>query len=164
MSCNRDADPVIRGFIHDWTGPGRLVVALNDFSALRRDVLTDPPSNMADNKQTQSILFRAPFDVRRMIFSYSCPSAVHVHIKNDKVVISECVSPDAIHDQSDGSDRKADLPPPGRRWDREDDYLYAQRLMSTWGPHWRCEEAARRQQRDLKPSTLLSMLDVCKLM
>lgn len=122
-------------------------------------ISTSPVSNMASCAQLQSRLLQAPFDVRNAILLHLCPDVVHVHLLGSKLVITECVSPEAIHEDGDGDERREGILADENQWNFEHTFVWARRLMSTWGPHWRCEEVAAGKQVLLEP-----LLRVCKMM
>ncbi|KAF2022690.1 hypothetical protein EK21DRAFT_95513 [Setomelanomma holmii] len=72
------------------------------------------------------------------------PVAVHVNHQVDRTLLFECASPQAIYDEDDGSRRKEGLPAGGGTWECEYTHVWAQRLRSSWGPHWRCAEIAKK--------------------
>jgi hypothetical protein len=53
--------------------------------------------------QRDSRLFQLPFDIRRSIYEFLAPIAVHVHVCRARTVVSECSSLQAMYEEDDGS-------------------------------------------------------------
>ncbi|OCK78679.1 hypothetical protein K432DRAFT_252881, partial [Lepidopterella palustris CBS 459.81] len=87
------------------------------------------------NPQLRSRLLLAPYDIRRAIYAHLIPNRVHVFLRGGKVHLSVCVA-SRQEDHDDGFERKST--PSGD----SSDSIWARRLRSSWGPHWKCEEVA----------------------
>ncbi|KAF2494342.1 hypothetical protein BU16DRAFT_619469 [Lophium mytilinum] len=110
------------------------------------------------NPQTNCRLLLAPYDIRRTIYFYLLPTCNHVFLnEHDKLCLSSC-------DESPIEDARPEkkrctgcvgeaspallLPPyeeyvtcePCKTWTS----TWARRLRSSWGPHWKCEEDAKK--------------------
>ncbi|KAF1847998.1 uncharacterized protein K460DRAFT_414631 [Cucurbitaria berberidis CBS 394.84] len=116
--------------------------------------------------QSGSPLLQAPYDIRCAIYSYLIPDQVHVHLREGKISVSECVPNPAVHATDPGLERKEGLPLKDAEWTREDTDTWSTRLRSTWGPHWKCEETMLQAQRDdaTMYSTIEALLWTCKKM
>jgi hypothetical protein len=139
-----------------------------DFPILSSN-LTRPKKTMHSDSvdpQCASALIQLPYDVRRVILDLLVPPAVHLHRHKGNIVASMCVSSNAIYNQDLGSERKEDLLPDEDGWiPYENNCIWARRLRSTWGPHWRCEERALRLNTRRTASRLLlfcPLLGVCR--
>ncbi|KAH4121626.1 hypothetical protein HBH64_165040 [Parastagonospora nodorum] len=89
--------------------------------------------NGSIDPQTNSRLLQAPYDIQCQIFNYLLPRDVHVFMHEDILRISECVGCPEADGYYPGLEREK-----GVGYD-----VWARRLKSTWGPHWKCEETMR---------------------
>jgi hypothetical protein len=117
--------------------------------------------------QCTSALIQLPYDVRSAILDLLVPPAVHLHRHKGNIVASMCVSSDAIYRHDLGSERKEGLEAEDSNGyvDYENTCIWARRLRSTWGPHWRCEERALRLESSRTASrvhTFCPLLGVCR--
>lgn len=141
--------------------------AFRHFSSLRYFPSSTPSSafiGLAQNavflvstmdNQDKSPFLCLPLEVRRAIYSELIPKAVHVFFQRGKVAVSRCVEPE-VGGCLTGIERQ-----PTEHESNDPDqsqWLWARRLNSSWGPHWRCEEMADIDRRTL------SVLFVCKQM
>jgi len=101
-----------------------------------------------------------PYDLQNLIYEYLVPSAIHIHAHGSKIIASACISPQAILENDTGLERKEGLPSGDKPWNYEDTHVWARRLRSSWGVHWKCEEVAGCDH----VSTVRRLLRVCKLM
>jgi hypothetical protein len=110
-----------------------------------------------------------PLELRQAIYDFLLPESIHIHIHNQTLYLSPCfvLSCDTVLDDKD---IPADAVPNGRERGRapdgtsiNDEKLWAQRLRSTWGPHWSCEEQALKSINE-GHGGLTNLLLVCKQM
>ncbi|KAF2808828.1 uncharacterized protein BDZ99DRAFT_40471 [Mytilinidion resinicola] len=106
---------------------------------------------MSGQSQLESRLLLAPYDIRRAIYVHLIPDRVHVVLREGKIHISACVQQTPGFDY-DGLERQV----PG---DDRDEPVYARRLRSWWGPHWKCEEVAASVEHNYE-----AVFHVCKRM
>ncbi|KAH7071244.1 hypothetical protein BKA63DRAFT_69539 [Paraphoma chrysanthemicola] len=109
--------------------------------------------------QRDSPFFQLPYDIRRLIYEVMVPSVVHIQLREGKAIVTECASPQAMNEEDDGESRRGGLPIGGGKWNFEDTHIHAQCLRSCWGPHWRCEESARKK----RSGGLVGLLSVCRM-
>ncbi|KAH6613095.1 hypothetical protein C7974DRAFT_476186 [Boeremia exigua] len=98
----------------------------------------------------QCALLMAPLEVRNEIYTLLIPSQFHMSLQGDSFCLARCIEP--RQDRDDKSRRHFVYDPPDALIRDEDHYriradevstpLWALRLESTWGPHWKCKEAA----------------------
>ncbi|KAK3317196.1 hypothetical protein B0T19DRAFT_479326 [Cercophora scortea] len=113
-----------------------------------------------------SPFFSFPLEIRRAIYSsLEFPNAIHVFLRNGKVALSICVEPETGGYGDNGAERR----PEG--CDQEEsttELVWARRLQSTWGAHWRCDEIAQGISSDgsgdSPDRTIMAVLSVCKRM
>ena len=119
---------------------------------------THPVTRASIDPQLGSGLFLAPIEIRRAIYVHLIPNGVHVFFRQGKIHLSVCVEPSPAGDH-DGSDRKT-------TGDWLSDTMWARRLRSSWGPHWKCEEVATRTDDNYEAACDINMtvLLVCKRM
>jgi hypothetical protein len=88
------------------------------------------------DSQLNCHLLQAPYDIRREILNYLIPSSVHVLHTCGRLELSECIGCPKVPRYGVFHDRQQGLlnDDPNRQ------ERLARRLMSSWGPHWRCEE------------------------
>lgn len=98
-------------------------------------------------------LFILPLEIRRAIYTYLLPEhGIHLsQIENGETRLSACCDPD-LYNHEMGLERLEFVPP------AKDDQVWQKRLLSPWGPHWRCEEEVRMGLR----ASGESLLGVCK--
>lgn len=98
------------------------------------------------NPQNDSPFFRLPLEIRRII--YSClDEPTGMHITRDSQVgfmISPCLDPE-IWGELSGKERQPRVPNGGVMTNT----VWRDRVASTWGPHWRCEEVILRKREGL---------------
>ncbi|KAF2271291.1 uncharacterized protein EI97DRAFT_505084 [Westerdykella ornata] len=92
------------------------------------------------NSQGKSPLFSVAAEVRRAIYNYLIPEQLHLFTYRDDVRLSTCVKQKG-DDDPDCVPRNP-LAHVSRSISDPEDPIYVQRLRSSWGEHWRCEEAA----------------------
>jgi len=108
--------------------------------------------------QLSSHLIRAPYDIRREILSYLIPNGIHLFNNAGHLRFSECVGCIPADKLFPGQERLEGLPAgDADKFVRE--RRYAQRLMSSWGPHWTCEELVR--MKDMR-SAVDALVRSCK--
>lgn len=90
------------------------------------------------NSQPDSKLFTIALELRQAIYSHQLPNGIHVSTSHGRIVLSVCVQP-SPEGSFVGDERRVfdDSESPKHR-----QKLFYQRLKSSWGPHWACEEAA----------------------
>ncbi|RYP90037.1 hypothetical protein DL770_003817 [Monosporascus sp. CRB-9-2] len=107
--------------------------------------------------QAQSRLFSLPVELRQAIYDHIIPYAVHLFQQDKNVTISACIEPYPDRHLS-GRERYF-------AGDWRTDATMARRLRSSWGPHWNCEEVARRTGVGHDDeTTLTAILATCKKM
>lgn len=136
-----------------------------------------PPVELVDN-QDASPLFNIPLELRRAIYANLAGfSAQHIHSVagsdgSSRLRFTPCIAPGASdQDELDGSERCPDPRAPGKRYPIVSP-IFRRRLLSSWGPHWMCEELALHPRdcgQDVQAavsvsSDYLSHLRVCKRM
>jgi hypothetical protein len=88
--------------------------------------------------QLNSKLVQAPYDIRLQIFQYLIPEGIHVFFRGDALKVSECIGCPPVDKVWSGKERKGEYDPAEKYQVREQ--RWRRRLMSSWGPHWMCEE------------------------
>jgi hypothetical protein len=115
--------------------------------------------------QHQCKFFAAPTEIRQVIYAHLIPDRIHLSLCKNEIRLSACVqrdkddNPDCMYMQLDGADILSDS--------HLKDAVYARRVQSSWGPHWRCEEAAYHMEEDCKTNyseTAMVLLRLCKRM
>lgn len=126
---------------------------------------TDPVTRASIDPQLGSGLFLAPIEIRYAIYVHFVPNRVHVFFRQGKIHLSMCVEPSPAGDH-DGSDRKTTGSDRQTLDDWFLDSIWARRLRSSWGPHWKCEEVALRTDDNYEAACGINMavLLVCKRM
>jgi hypothetical protein len=126
---------------------------------------THPVRSVSVDLQLGSGLFLAPIEIRRAIYVYLIPNGVHVFFRQGKIHLSVCVEPSPAGDH-DGSDRKTTGSDRQTLDDWFSDTMWARRLQSSWGPHWKCEEVVSRTADNYEAACGINMavLLVCKRM
>ena len=97
---------------------------------------THPVIRASVDLQLGSRLFLAPYDIRRAIYVHLITNQIHVFLRQGKIHLSVCVEPSPAGDHY-GFERRTS-------GDWSSDTIWARRLRSSWGPHWKCEEVASR--------------------
>ena len=92
------------------------------------------------NSQWQSPLFSIAAEIRRSIYNYLIPEQLHLFTYRDDVRLSRCVKQEG-DDDPDCIPRNH-LAYVSRSFTEPEDPIYVRRLRSSWGEHWRCDEAA----------------------
>lgn len=99
------------------------------------------------------ILFTLPLEIRRAIYEYVQPQRGRLHLVQGKdgagFRLAKCFDPELCSHEF-GSERQ------GPFQNCYEDRLWQKRLLSSWGPHWRCEEEAEQRFRHG------SLLGVCR--
>jgi hypothetical protein len=115
------------------------------------------------NPQLQSKFFTAPAEIRFAIYAYLVPETVHLFLSERGLRLSLCVQrdqddhPDCANRMPNSEKLNIDYPHVGP--------IYVARLRSTWGEHWRCEEASAQIQYDKNFDKCADpLLLVCKQM
>lgn len=136
-----------------------------------------PPVELVDN-QDASPLFNIPLELRRAIYANLAGfSAQHIHSVagsdgSSRLRFTPCIAPGASdQNELDGSERCPDPRAPGKKYPIVSP-IFRRRLLSSWGPHWMCEELALHPRdcgQDVQAavsvsSDYLSHLRVCKRM
>jgi hypothetical protein len=122
------------------------------------------PELQSSNLPTTSKLFNAPIEIRRAIYVHLINTdGVHVvRTEQGKIRLSPCVEPDLDAGYT-GFERHT-------TGDWSADAVWGRRLVSTWGPHWKCEEIAlkREAERDEEYEAVWrnigALLRVCRRM
>lgn len=84
------------------------------------------------------MLVQAPYNIRWEIFTHLVGS-LHLFQVEGKLWLSMCTGAMKIDEEYPGRERLEGLPSADvHKGTRNKRYL--RRLLSTWGPHWRCEE------------------------
>jgi hypothetical protein len=112
--------------------------------------------------QLKGTLLQTPLEMRHEIYSYILPSHVHVCLRGDKFCLSTCQESDTEYMGGNyflytyhNSDDEHECHPMCNTHSS----VWARRLQSSWGPHWRCAENVE------KSITLnIPLLLVCKMM
>jgi hypothetical protein len=116
------------------------------------------------NSQLECQLLQAPYDIRREILNYLVPSSVHVFHTCGRLELSECVGCPQVSRYGVGEERQQGLLD-------NDPYRQerlARRLVSSWGPHWKCEEMMlqtrdiRNHDTDESCDTMGALMRTCK--
>jgi len=99
-------------------------------------------SHLAVSKQSAPLLFNCPIEIRRAIYAQIIDtSGIHiVRTEQGNLRLCACVGPDLYAGHTGSERRTTD--------DRSDDPAWARRLISSWGPHWECEELLLRADED----------------
>lgn len=95
-----------------------------------------------------SKLLLTPLEIRLQIYQPLLPNQLHVRLQASDLLLSRCLGSDRYGE--DGGAQSLDVNGPDTllahpSLDYCDDALvrvWAPRLGSAWGPHWRCEEKA----------------------
>ncbi|KAK1836826.1 hypothetical protein QBC39DRAFT_337417 [Podospora conica] len=142
---------------------------------------TAPPEEAATliDNQDASPLFNIPLELRRAIYTHLFDfSARHVYsmVGSDgtsRLHFVPCIAPGASDaDDLDGSERCPDKPDPETQYPIAGP-IFKRRLLSSWGPHWMCQEMAFHPEDcsddSIKAASSLagggfSLLRVCKRM
>jgi hypothetical protein len=116
------------------------------------------------NPQPKSKFFAAPAEIRYEIYAYLLPEQMHLSLCEKGFRLLPC----AQRDKDDDPDCF------GQRTNNANlltnplaDPIYALRLRSSWGSHWRCEETAIQLQnnRETKYNNItMALFLVCKQM
>lgn len=122
---------------------------------------TMPTAVVPSNPQENCRLLNTPLEIRLRIYHYIyiAPHGVHASIQGGRLVFSTCVQPSPNADLYGGERRG--LLKPGSDYEHP---LYAPRLRSTWGPHWKCEEMALKinHSKLVLKRACLDVLNVCR--
>jgi hypothetical protein len=114
--------------------------------------------------QLNSRLVQAPYDIRLEIFQYLIPQGIHVFLQGDVLRFSECVGCPPVDRWDSGQERKDTGGPVTEYKMREE--RWKRRLMSSWGPHWMCEESMLEQEgsdgNDTSCGPVDALLRTCK--
>jgi hypothetical protein len=118
--------------------------------------------------QLQGKFLQIPYDVRREIFTHLVPRTVHVHTERGQMRFADCVPTPTPHATSPGLERTEGLPLTAAT-ERKAEHIsiWTSRLLSSWGPHWKCEEnvyGADHDMRKLTHSAVEILLRVCTTM
>ena len=116
--------------------------------------------------QLESKFFVAPAEIRRAIYVHLIPDQIHLFLHERGLRLSACVQrdedgdPDCIKRRSNKTNLLTDP--------HASDPIYALRLRSSWGSHWRCEESVMRmREKDCETDcniAAMALLPVCKRM
>lgn len=123
-------------------------------------------SYFAKIPRSESNLLLLPRELRHEIFGYLIPDRIHVYHRGDKFCLSACVGPTSIGGEDSSKpyvDLFANMPDGFERKSSPVTYpdpIWARRLQSTWGPHWKCEENTLDEHKEGKIDATL--LTVCK--
>ncbi|KAH7353174.1 hypothetical protein BKA66DRAFT_613645 [Pyrenochaeta sp. MPI-SDFR-AT-0127] len=116
------------------------------------------------NPQIDSKLFSTALELREDIYGYLIPYGVHASISRGRILLSVCVQDDP--NRSRAGDERSGLDDDGVNSPLfgVEDPLLLQRLRSTWGPHWKCQELASRVNHSIEKirNTDLSIFQTCK--
>ncbi|KAH7076787.1 hypothetical protein BKA63DRAFT_290200 [Paraphoma chrysanthemicola] len=105
------------------------------------------------NSQTKSAFFTAPTEIRHAIYAYLLPDRTHLYLRDGKPWFSPCVQDEEDADPDCFRQRMHVAGCITNPFAANSDCLYAHRLMSSWGPHWRCEETATEMQNSRRMSS-----------
>ncbi|KAG5983196.1 hypothetical protein E4U55_000537 [Claviceps digitariae] len=94
--------------------------------------------NLVDRQQ-QSPLLQLPAELSRQIYAYIVPPQAHLYRVDATICAATCITPRQSNDYY-CFDRRSHGDPSTAVW--------ARRLSSSWGDHWRCEEVAKRLHLD----------------
>jgi hypothetical protein len=116
------------------------------------------------NPQLQSKFFTAPAEIRYAILANVVPETVHLSLNKKGLGLSPCVQRDNDDDPNCWN-RCRTIGPDSGTDSRVSDSIYASRLRSSWGEHWRCESlvAYKQDNKDLDQRSDPLIL-VCKQM
>jgi hypothetical protein len=118
--------------------------------------------------QLDSKLLRMPLEIRQAIVQYVLPAQLHINLDVNKISMSVCLAPEnderstcctyiTHRNKFDGYERVSHRCENADERNAKINEIWARRLRSTWGPHWRCEQSTENGY------TLdLSMFMVCK--
>lgn len=112
----------------------------------------------AADPQVKSHLLLAPLEIRQAIYALLVEDGVHLFLRQGQVSLSPCVG--AILDTRHSAERAT-------TGDEDSDTVWARRLDSSWGTHWKCQEAAlATEQHPCNEATraLKTNLLICKRM
>ncbi|KAK8015581.1 hypothetical protein PG991_008469 [Apiospora marii] len=123
------------------------------------DLGTSTMFDAAMHAQLDSQFMSAPTEIRRSIYQHLiAPSSIHVFLSpRGRLQVSTCLEP-PISPPLGGWHQTAYKRRPKDAGDH--DPTWARRLMSSWGPHWKCEEASHTHDLDY----ISILLSVCKKM
>lgn len=93
--------------------------------------------------QAVNMLLNSPIEIRRAIYVHLIDTrGVHiVRTENGEFSLSACVGPD-LYAGHTGYERRTTN-------DAWSDPVWGRRLVSSWGPHWECEENALRVREEV---------------
>lgn len=97
---------------------------------------------MSSSPHIPSPLIHLPYDVSHLILKHLVPPGIHIFVHQSKLRVSDCFGADVreldliwhygySEPRQEGIVNASLREPP--KW--------ARRLMSSWGGHWKCEEA-----------------------
>lgn len=115
--------------------------------------------NAAMNAQLDSRFMSAPAEIRRAIYQrLVTQSSIHIFLSpQGRLQVSSCLEPPTSPPLGGFFQSAADRRPKNAG---QNDPTWARRLMSSWGPHWKCEEASLTHDLDY----ISNFLSVCKKM
>lgn len=89
------------------------------------------------------MLVNSPIEIRRAIYVHliDTPGVHIVRTENGDLSLSACVGPDRYAGHTGYERRTTD--------DTWSDPIWGRRLVSSWGPHWECEEIALRVKEEV---------------
>jgi hypothetical protein len=114
------------------------------------------------NPQLQSKFFTLPTEIRYAIYAHLIPETIHLSLDERGLRLSPCVQRDGDGDPECWK-RRSNHELLHKHPDA--DPIYLNRLRSTWGEHWRCEEATVPVQEGTDSDNHVNRLSfVCKRM
>jgi hypothetical protein len=81
-------------------------------------------------------MFLAPIEIHHALYAYLIPGGVHLFLRQGKARFTACVEP-SPSDDLDGFERRT-------TGYFLSDTIWARRLRSSWGLHWKCKETLSR--------------------
>ncbi|KAH8895397.1 hypothetical protein GQ53DRAFT_744054 [Thozetella sp. PMI_491] len=121
--------------------------------------------------QEQSPFFGLPVETRRKIYSHAIGNtdAIHVFLRQGRLAFCECIENGPAHSQGGYERRARRHSAYGFAIDLVSDTRWIQRLRSSWGPHWECEEVSRKMDQIgadevldvMLPGTVMPVTSVC---
>ena len=114
---------------------------------------------------SKSSLLSLPAELRNEIYLYLVPDRIHVRQEENIISLAACltIELDENYEENFHSPAANILGGSERRPSEGDiERVFMRRLQSTWGPHWKCEEAAL--SRDDVHNSGTQLLFVCQSM
>lgn len=111
--------------------------------------------------QEQCPFLELPLEIRHAIYTNVIPTPIHVFLREGRVAISPCGEPN-MSKYLNGCERRPED-------SQSAETIWADRLQSSWGPHWQCEEVAQgvagnTESHITRAGTPMSLIYACKRM